>query len=36
MTPELKRRVGHRGLALEALLPPLQRLFADSGRETVC
>ena len=30
MTPELKRRVGHRGLALEALLPPLQRLFADS------
>ncbi|CAK6694330.1 MULTISPECIES: RdgB/HAM1 family non-canonical purine NTP pyrophosphatase [unclassified Synechococcus] len=30
MTPELKRRVGHRGRALEALLPPLQRLFADS------
>ncbi|MCP9800184.1 RdgB/HAM1 family non-canonical purine NTP pyrophosphatase [Synechococcus sp. RedBA-s] len=36
MTPELKRRVGHRGRALEALLPPLQRLFADAGRETVC
>ena len=30
MTPELKRRVGHRGRALEALLPRLQRLFADS------
>ncbi|CAK6689880.1 RdgB/HAM1 family non-canonical purine NTP pyrophosphatase [Synechococcus sp. BA-124 BA4] len=36
MAPELKRRVGHRGRALEALLPPLRRLFADAGRRTVC
>ncbi len=36
MSPELKRRLGHRGRALEALLPPLQRLFADSGGDTAC
>lgn len=36
MPPELKRRLGHRGRALEALLPPLRRLFADSGADTVC
>ncbi|MCT0218291.1 RdgB/HAM1 family non-canonical purine NTP pyrophosphatase [Synechococcus sp. CS-1329] len=27
MTPDLKRRVGHRGRALDALLPPLLQLF---------
>jgi XTP/dITP diphosphohydrolase len=31
MDPQLKRRVGHRGRALEALLPELRRLFAEPG-----
>jgi XTP/dITP diphosphohydrolase len=36
MPSELKRRLGHRGRALEALLPQLQQLFADPGSRAEC
>ncbi|MCP9839243.1 RdgB/HAM1 family non-canonical purine NTP pyrophosphatase [Synechococcus sp. J7-Johnson] len=34
MTPELKRCVGHRGRAVDALLPQLLQLFSTDGERT--